>query len=296
LNDLISVIIPTYKRPFTMLKRAIDSVINQSYSNLEIIIVDDSPNCDINRKEVESKINMIHDNRVKYIQHDYNKGACEARNTGIRNAKGEYLAFLDDDDEWLPNKLELQIMKFTDQQVGLVYCDSYSIFIKDSDNQSKYIRANRVNGWVYEKLIFENFIGSTSFVLIRSKVFDTCGLFNANMKSAQDYEMWLRISKKYKVDYVDIPLVNYYIHEGERITTNIDYKIAGLESLNEINMDYLSRHPKALSIRRLKIVPYYNIKFGHKKALLKWFEAIRTYPFQIIAIKYLIRIFIRKNK
>jgi len=278
-----------------MLKRAIDSVINQSYSNIEIIIVDDSPTDDVNRKEVENRIATIQDNRVKYIRHECNKGACEARNTGIRNSNGRYIAFLDDDDEWLPNKLELQVMKFTDQQVGLVYCDSYTIYIKDNDKQNKCIRANRVNGWVYDKLIIENFIGSTSFVLIKREVFGTCGLFNADMKSAQDYEMWLRISKKYKVDFVDTPLVNYYVHGGDRISSNIDYRIAGLERLNEINTDYLSRHPRALSIRRLKLVPYYNIKSGHKKALVKWFEAIWTYPFQIIAIKYLIRIFI-KNK
>lgn len=278
-----------------MLKRAIDSVINQSYSNIEIIIVDDSPTDDVNRKEVENRIATIQDNRVKYIRHECNKGACEARNTGIRNSNGRYIAFLDDDDEWLSNKLELQIMKFTDQQVGLVYCDSYSIYIKDNDIQHKHKRANRVKGWVYDKLIIENFIGSTSFVLIKREVFGTCGLFNSDMKSAQDYEMWLRISKKYKVDFVDTPLVNYYVHGGDRISSNIDYRIAGLERLNEINTDYLSRHPRALSIRRLKLVPYYNIKSGHKKALVKWFEAIWTYPFQIIAIKYLIRIFIKKQ-
>ena len=293
--DLISVIIPTYKRPFKMLKRAINSVLSQSYSNIEIIIVDDNSKDDLNRKEIESNIYTIKDDRLRYIQHDYNKGGCEARNTGIRIARGEYIAFLDDDDEWLPNKLELQITKFKDQQVGLVYCDSYSIYIKDDDIQCKYIRAKRVKGWVYDKLIIENFIGSTSFVLIKREAFRTCGLFNPSMKSAQDYELWLRIAKKYKVDFVDTPLVNYYVHDGERISNNIDYKIAGIEYLNEINMDYLIRHPRALSIRKLRLVPYYNIKFGYKKAIEKWFEAVKIFPFQIVAIKYLIRVLINNH-
>jgi len=293
--DLISVIIPTYKRPFSMLKRAIDSVINQSYSNIEIIIVDDNSKEDIYRKEIENKIKTLNDDRIKYIQHEYNKGGCEARNTGIRIAKGEYIAFLDDDDEWLPNKLELQIMKFKDTHIGLVYCDSYSIYTKDDGSQKKYIRAYRINGWVYDKLIIENFIGSTSFVLVKREVFNTCGLFNTTMKSAQDYEMWLRISKKYKVDFVDIPLVNYYEHEGERISRNIENKISGLEKLNEINIDYLSKHPRVMSMRKLKLVPYYNVKFGLKEALKKWFEAVKIFPFQVTAIKYLIKILIKET-
>ncbi|MBD8591096.1 glycosyltransferase [Peribacillus simplex] len=290
MDNLVSVIIPTYKRPFGTLVKAINSVLEQSYSNLEVIIVDDSPNGDSNRNEVENKIKTLVDPRVRYIQHEFNQGACSARNSGIEVCRGKYIAFLDDDDEWLSKKLELQLAKFENTEVGLVYCDSYTITLKDDKEIKKDMRANRVSGWVYDKLILDNFIGSTSFIMLRKEALDTCGFFNNNLKSAQDYELWLRISKKYKVDYVDTPLVNYYVHEGERISTNIDYRIQGLEKINELNMNYLGLHPKVNCLRNLKLVPYYNKKYGHKVAFLKWLEAVKLYPFQTENIKCFINI------
>lgn len=292
MDSLISVIIPTYKRPYEILLRAIKSALNQSYSNIELIIVNDSPQDDPNKNEIARKISKIKDSRVRYIQHNCNLGACKARNTGIHNSTGRYIAFLDDDDEWLANKLELQLEKFQDEQIGLVYCDSYTITVKDGTIINKTLRANRVSGWVYDKLILENFIGSTSFVMIKKEVLNSSGLFNINLDSAQDYELWLRISKIYKVDFVDVPLVNYYVHDGERISSNVDKKIQGLVKLIELNTEYLQLHPKTLSIRKLKIVPFYAIKSGNKTALIKWLEAVKIYPFQIENIEYLIKIII----
>jgi len=304
LDNLVSVIIPTYKRPYWVLMRAVKSVLDQSYTNLEVIIVDDSGTNDTNRNDVENEIRKITDHRVRYIQHAYNQGACKARNTGIENSRGNYIAFLDDDDEWLPNKLELQLKKMDASQAGLVYCDYYAITLKDDIQVKKDVRAHRISGWVYDELILRNFIGSTSFVLLKKEVLDSCGNFNESMKSAQDFELWLRISKKYEVDYVDTPLVNYYVHGGERITSNVDSQIQGHESINALNMDYLATNPKVLCMRRLKLVHYYAVKNCYKTALLKWFDAVKIYPFQIENLLSLLKvlvilknnfIFLRKN-
>lgn len=291
MNSLVSVIIPTFKRPYKTLSRAINSVLNQSYTNMEIIIVDDSPKDDFNRKEVEENLKIISDKRVRYIQHQYNQGACIARNTGINNSRGDYIAFLDDDDEWLPDKLQLQLKKIKNSDAGLIYCSSYTITLKDNRQVNKTVRFSKISGWAYNRLIIDNFIGSTSFVLLKKEVIDSCGVFNNDLLSAQDYELWLRISKKFQIDFVDTPLVNYYIHEGERISTNIDYKIKGLEKLNELNMEYLVSNPKAMAIRKLKITPYYAVKYGYKSAFLKLFQAARVYPFQIENIKYILTLF-----
>jgi len=280
-----------------MLKRAIDSVLNQTYSNIEIIVVDDSPESYEERDYIKSKVESLSDNRIRYIAHKYNQGACAARNTGIKNAKGKYIAFLDDDDEWLPQKLEKQYEKIRGENIGLVYCFPYIIKQYDNGQVKRYCRNNlAISGWVYDDLILNNFIGSTSFVLVSKEALDKCGYFDTRMKSAQDCELWLRISRKYKIDVAEEPLVNYHVHKGERISNNVDNKIQGLEMLNDINMDYLSSNPKALSIRKLKIIPYYKEKYGFIVAMKKWLEAVKIYPFNKLNIKYFLKIVFSEKK
>ena len=109
-DKLVSVIITTYKRPTDILKRAIMSAIGQTYKNIEIIIVNDCPEQKELSKEIKKMISTIHDNRIKYIELDKNQGACIARNIGIKNSNGYYIALLDDDDEWVKEKIELQII------------------------------------------------------------------------------------------------------------------------------------------------------------------------------------------
>src|SRR5699024_11926776 len=134
------------------------------------------------------------------------------------------------------------LQKFTNKEVGLVYCDSYTIKTKNDSIINKSIRSFRISGMDYKQLLEKNFVGSTSFVLIRKEALNECGFFNTEMESGQDYELWLRLSKKYKIDYVDIPLVNYYAHEGERISTNVNKKIQGLEQIIKLNYLYLQEH------------------------------------------------------
>lgn len=277
-NKLVSVIITTYKREPQMLLKAVKSVINQTYRETEIIVVDDSPSDYKYREDVRKMVKDV-DKSVVYIQHESNKGACAARNTGIKNSKGDFIAFLDDDDEWLESKLEKQMTKFADVNVGLVYCRQYVINL---ENGKKYIGTKPFfSGNVYEHLILDNFIGSTSFVVMRKSVIDICGMFDVDLKSAQDYDLWLRASKVCQVDYVDEPLVNYYIHSGERISGNPKNKIQGLERLNQKNWDYISKNRMALWIRTIKLAPVYLWNKQYKDAIHAYIKAIKTRPFCI---------------
>lgn len=272
---MVSAIITTYKRPPEIVKRAAESVLNQTFKDIELLIIDDSPSSYELREAVKTMASSLGE-RVRYIQHEENRGACVARNTGLKNANGEFIAFLDDDDEWLPEKIEKQLNIITkNDDLALVYCGRYTHYTSEQRTVEQKVKFYRGN--IYGKLILDNFIGSTSFPLIRKSVLEQLGGFDINMKAAQDIELWLRIAKRHIVDYVEEPLVCYYVHEGEQITKNHRNKVDALEKLNEINVDYLKRHPKAHSIRILRILPYY-AEFDLSKARKLFFEAVKLYP------------------
>ena len=278
-NFFVSVIITTCKRKPNMIKRAIDSVLNQSYKGIEVIIVDDSPADYEYRNDVESMIIAL-DGNIKYFKHNKNMGACIARNTGINVARGDFIAFLDDDDEWLPSKLQKQMDLMNNTNCGLIYCRQN--IVNNNTFEVKIDKRKCYKGYVFDKLIKKNFIGSTSFVLAKKECFYKVGLFNTELESAQDYEMWLRIAKKYKVDYVNEPLVNYYVHNDGRISDNATKKIQGLEKLIQLYSGYLNKHKRVKGLRLIKIVPYYLNNGDKEKAYKTYIEAIKLNPFSLI--------------
>lgn len=283
MEDLVSVIITTYKRTPDIVRRAAQSVLSQTYKNIELIIIDDSPETYELRSKVRDMALSLGE-KVKYIQHKENVGACAARNTGIKNAGGEYIAFLDDDDEWLPEKITIQKSKIEGADVAMVYCGNY---ICKSDGTKYIYRRVYKKEKIYNSLIFDNYIGSTSFPLIKKSVLDKLGGFDEQMPAAQDYELWLRIAKEYKIDYVEEPLVNYYIHDGEQITKNHKIKVEAWERLNEINMDYLKKHPRAYS-KKIALIVALQAEFDIKEAKKNFWKAAMLWP---LPTKDLIRAF-----
>ena len=248
---MVSAIITTYKRPPEIVERAAKSVLSQSYKDIELIIVDDSPDTYELRNAV-CDMALTFGKNVRYIQHEKNMGACAARNTGLSVARGEYVAFLDDDDEWLPEKIEKQLNVIKqNEDVALVYCGRYTYHALENVEEQEKVSFYR--GKVFDKLILNNFIGSTSFPLIRKTVIKELGGFDVNMPAAQDFEMWLRIAKNYEIDYVKEPLVRYYVHDGEQITKNCRSKAEALDRLHKINKEYLETHPKAYATRLLRM-------------------------------------------
>ncbi|MGN0612571.1 MAG: glycosyltransferase family 2 protein, partial [Porcipelethomonas sp.] len=174
---MVSCIITTYKREVSILKRAVDSIVNQTYKDIEIIIVNDAPAEAELREEIRQMLDE-YDMDIRYIVHDVNKGACAARNTGIKESSGEYIAFLDDDDEWLPEKIEKQIGAFkkSDSKTALVYCGR--VTVNDTTGTIEERKAEFHEGFVFDLLIMRNFIGSTSYPLLRTDVLREVGGFD----------------------------------------------------------------------------------------------------------------------
>ena len=284
----VSTVITTYKRPISVVARAIQSVLKQTYRDFELIVVDDSPADYGERQKIKEYIDSLQDERVILIQHTQNLGACAARNTGIRNATGAYLAFLDDDDEWLSTKLEKQMQKMMSANYGLVYCRQNIVNeVKGcvSSPERKYYE-----GAVFDQLILTNFIGSTSFVLIKKECFYRVGMFDKFMPASQDLEMWLRISQEYMVGFVDEALVNYYIHAGESITGNYQKKLMAIKRLLEIYHEYFQQHPYQRSVRYLKAAPYFGINHEYGNMIKYYCCGVAASPFAIKRnIEYLAR-------
>ena len=218
-RPLVSAIITTYKREASVVERAVLSVLNQSYSNIEVLVVDDNQN----QSEFCDKIKQMCEQYpiVRYIKQNGNKGACAARNLGIVNARGEYCGCLDDDDEWKPQKIEKQIAAFEnddDFSIGVVYCNG---IIKDVDSGEERPYNRRFKNEVsFLDLLSGDYIGSTSHPLIRKKSALDVGLFWEEQPARQDYEMWIRLSQKYRMVGVSEPLFIHSIHQGEQISKN----------------------------------------------------------------------------
>ena len=299
---VVSVIITTYKRPVETVEPAVSSVLAQTFQKLEILIVDDNPDewkLHYGLKELENKYAK---DGVRYITYPGNHGACYARNVGLSEAKGEYVAFLDDDDEWMPHKLEKQFELMTDEDVAMVYCVVNTFH--ETSGKLYHGRKCVHHGMIYPQLIMENFIGSTSFPLIRKSCLLEIGGFNVLMQSAQDYDVWLRLSEKFRIEYVNEELGIYHVHSGEQITKNPDRKIAGLERLNAKNWNYLNQNSNKCAkwFRTIKIVPFYAMKGQWKNAIAIWWNSVKDNPAAIkINIQYFLEIALeyfkcRKNR
>jgi len=203
----VSVVIPTYNYA-RYIREAIDSVLAQTYRDSEIIVIDDRSTDDT--KGVVSQYGP----EIEYIRQE-NQGLSAARNTGIRNSKGEYIAILDSDDIWLPSKLEKQIKLFeANSELGLVYSDGLVFGEKLAwDDLSFGGNMNFYRGRIFDKLLMGNFIPCPS-VVIRRGCFDKVGLFDINLGACEDWDMSLRISLHHEIDYVDELLVKHRKHRG----------------------------------------------------------------------------------
>lgn len=206
MNTKVSIIIPTYNRA-NLLAKAIKSVLNQTYKDLELIIVDDCS--EDNTREVVKHF-QVNDLRVQYIYQE-NRGLSSALNKGLSIASGEYIAFLESDDEWLPRKLEKQLKVFTKHlSVGLVTCWSFRIF--ENGNKKKLFKTHK---GIIKKENWCNFfktkgIISPSTIILRREVFDSVGNFDTKLKAAVDLDFYIRLIKNFDIYFLPIPLVNYY--------------------------------------------------------------------------------------
>ena len=216
-HPIVSVIITTYNRGY-LIDKAINSVLNQTYQDYEIIIVDDGSTD--NTKEV---VKGFIDSRINYIFYADNLGVSAARNTGIKASQGEYIALLDSDDEWLPEKLEKQVVILQNEsfEVGVVCSWQFNI-----NANGEYICRRHLpkkGGNIYEDLLYTNPISAPT-LLIRKECFEKVGLFDDLLNGQEDWDMWIRISKYYEFALIKIPLLKYRLHPNQ-ISKNLEAKI-----------------------------------------------------------------------
>jgi glycosyltransferase involved in cell wall biosynthesis len=202
---LVSVIIPNYNYA-KYLREAIDSVLAQTYRNIEIIVVDDGS------KDDSKKILESYGEKITAI-FQANQGVSAARNNGVAASKGEYVAFLDADDIWLARKIELQIEKFVnDKTLGLVH-----VGVEDIDAQGKVIgtHLNGLTGEVSHELLrfkLSVILGGGSGIMIPRKILDEIGGFDLRLSTSADWDFFYRISSRYQIGFIDDLLLKYRIH------------------------------------------------------------------------------------
>lgn len=259
--------ITTHKRKPEMVERAIKSVVTQTYTDWDLVVVDDSPADYEFRDDVRKMVEgwSRRDSRIRYVPHDKNYGANHARNTALNIASDggyEFIGYLDDDDEWLPEKLEKHIAKFNekDEDTALVYCRSYIMNDegKITGMEFEYNGEKRPlhEGNIYDKLIIFDFIGTCTNPMIRTKFFNYIGGFDEDIPAREDWDAWLRLAKKYKISYVDEGLMIYHAHDGEHLGWNPATQAAGFEKIRIKNIDYL-RENKYAHLNILTIIARY---------------------------------------
>lgn len=222
-----SIIIPTHNR-IELLKKAVKCAICQTYLNFEVVIVNDNPE---DRFQIDTLFAGLE--KVKVIHHEVSKGGSAARNTGILNSSGELIAFLDDDDVWLPEKLLMHSEAHEDHpEAGLVFSDCLYVYNNSLINDHK--TTYKISGNVVHEMSKAKFCPATSsMVSIRRDCVKACGLFDETLASFQDWDYWFRIAHHFKFYHIPEVLVHFSQHIGERISQNENKRQRGLMQICE---------------------------------------------------------------
>jgi glycosyltransferase involved in cell wall biosynthesis len=243
--DLIntSVIIPTFNRK-ELVKRAIQSVLNQTLQPQEIIVIDDGSN-DGTQSIVKNKYPQI-----KYFW-QVNSGISSARNLGIRTSTGNWIAFLDSDDEWLPNKLEYQytaLSKYPEYKI----CHTNEIWIRKDKRVNPMDKHQKFGGYIFQKCLPLCVI-SPSSALINKQVFEQFGLFDTALPACEDYDMWLRVCAFLPVLYLEKPLLKKYGGHSDQLSQKYwgmdRFRIIALEKV--VNNDFINQNDKKAALEML---------------------------------------------
>lgn len=213
--ELVSAIIPTHNRADLLLK-AIESILNQTYKNIEIIIIDDASTDD-----TEEVVLSLKNDKITYHKVIESKGGNHARNLGAEKARGKYIAFLDDDDIWREDKIQKQVAALqNNEKAGLVYTGSKIIY---TNSGNTYVNSPQKKGDLSKEILMKNYVGTTSSVLLEKAVFLEAGGFDNDMPALQDYDLWVRVAQIAEIEAVDEPLINYYYHtKNGQISDNFE--------------------------------------------------------------------------
>jgi len=267
----VSVVLPTYNRA-DVLGQSVESVLGQTFEEFELIIVDDA-----STDSTDTVAKGFSDDRVRYVRHDQNRGAAAARNTGIREAKADIIAFQDSDDIWDERKLNKQVTTFEDssKRVGVVYTGT----LRESDNSWTHIPGRSMEphekeGDIQKSLLRFNFV-STQAAAVHASCFDRVGVFDEELPALQDWELWIRMSEHYEFKYIDKPLVTAYLRE-DSISNDTDALVRARERVVEKHRDRFDAETLA---RQLFWIGHGAVKTGDtRKGRTYLRQAVETDP------------------
>jgi glycosyltransferase involved in cell wall biosynthesis len=267
----VTVVIPTCNRA-SLVTTAIESALQQTFRDIEVVVVDDCS--DDETPAVVSA--LLQDPRVRYLRQQVRRGAPAARNEAIRRSSGEFVAFLDDDDEWRPEKLAAQVEVFRrgGPDVGVVY-SSYEVV----DRKSGHVVGRKVaekRGELARDLLERNVVGSSSCVVVRRTALEAAGLWDERLPSFQDYDLWIRLSRFVRFDFVEEDLLVYSVHP-KKIWTDLGALDRGIEVL--LDKHGASRALRAnLSVQSLGIGVQYFSRGESRPGRRAILRAIRLAP------------------
>ena len=267
----VNVIIPTYNRAH-LIGRSIRSVLDQTYQDFEIIVVDDG-----SKDNTEEVVKAINDPRIIYLKQYKNLGAAATRNTGIKAAKGKFIAFQDSDDEWLPRKLEKQMECFEKDStgdLGLVVCDRISII----KNQERYqLRRKRNLNYVQLLSHFTGLGVATQCFLLKRDLVAPELYFDERLRAWEEWDLMFRVSRICRIHVISEPLVKRYLHGGDHVDV-LGNRINAKKVLIRKYAEELTENPKGLSYAHWQIaLDYYKIG-DIKRVRLHMKKAVAAYP------------------
>lgn len=251
-KKLVSVIIPTYKRSNTLV-RSINSVLNQSYNLLEVLVVDDNnPDTEARRETENVMLNFKDNSKVYYIKHEFNKNGSAARNTGFRYSKGDYIMFLDDDDEFFPHKVKSQVdcLESKDESWGACYT---KIEYKKNGKTIMKSAECREGDLLVDALGRNLFIAAGSNLMIRRNVIDAINGFNESFQRNQDLEFLVRILKKWKLAFVDEYGLIVFMHPPVKMKHSFDELTVQFLKLFEKEIGELNTHDRNTVFRLINL-------------------------------------------
>ncbi|MGR3302429.1 MAG: glycosyltransferase [Candidatus Scalindua sp.] len=254
------------------LREAIDSVFAQTYEDWEIIFWEDNAS-----KDNSERIAKSYGHKLRYFRSDVSLPLYGSRNLAVQKARGKYIAILDCDDLWLPTKLEEQIpLLERNHEIGLVYSDAF-LFNEKGKEKRQFEITKPYRGNIFPELLLCNFINNQT-VVIRKEAFGSVdNWFDGRLVMSGDYDAYLRISYKWKVDYVDKPLARYRVHRNSKsqrdgrklLSVELDLVIENLrKAVNEFEKNYPEgiRHLKRRRDVQLSLLDWEN---GDKKKARK---------------------------
>ncbi len=280
----VSVILPTYNRAH-LVARAVQSVLSQTYRDFELVVVDDAS--DDNTRDVLSQFT---DQRLCYIRHPERRGAAAARNTGIDVSQGEYIAFQDSDDEWLPEKLaqQLKMIMQAGPETGVIYCRFQRVYEGKRSYYPSVLRTGishlplatrKLSGELYLALLQGNWI-TTQTALVRRVCFEQSGSFDPQLKRFQDWDLWLRLAQYYRFGYLGHVLVRTYF-SPDSLSADSDTLIPAFERL-------IRKHATGTRLGRYLVAQYwyalgsYACREGQRnQGVYHFIRAVRLCPFNM---------------